>query len=162
LQALFRWRLSNFSQFQVAYTYSHSIGNVELDNSSGSVNQQATTDLSNGRLDKGNTNINRPHIFVANEVFYLPRLASKGAFVQNTLGGWELNSIVNVSTGSSLSVFSNGAGDAVAGGTLNSIQGSGYNNNNRPDTVKGVSCDSNQSGKQILNPAAFTFVGHHI
>ncbi len=43
LQTLFRSRLGNYSQFQVAYTYSHSIGDVELDNSSGTVNQEALT-----------------------------------------------------------------------------------------------------------------------
>src|SRR5439155_19399461 len=67
LQTLFRSRLSNFSSFQASYTYSHSIGNVELDNSSGGVNQEAATAQGPGfsALDKGNTNINRPHIFVA-------------------------------------------------------------------------------------------------
>ena len=109
LQALFRSRLSNFSSFQASYTYSHSIGDVQLDNSSGSVNSQAVTDQANAGLDKGNTNINRPHIFVANEVFYLPKLASHSAMVRDTVGGWELNSIISVSSGSSLTVFSNGA-----------------------------------------------------
>ncbi|HLK05456.1 MAG TPA: carboxypeptidase regulatory-like domain-containing protein [Candidatus Acidoferrum sp.] len=163
LQALFRTRTSNNSQFQAAYTYSHSIGNVELDNSSGGVNQEATTDLSNGRLDKGNTNINRPHIFVANEVFFLPKFANHGAFAQNTIGGWELNSIITVETGASLSVFTSGA-SAVAnapGFNLNSLIGTGYNNNNRPLTT-GVNCDSGVNGSQILNPAAFTLVGYHL
>ena len=36
------------------------------------LNQEAITDQDNPGLDKGNTNINRPNIFVANEVFYLP------------------------------------------------------------------------------------------
>jgi Carboxypeptidase regulatory-like domain len=161
LQALFRWQTSNFSQFQVAYTYSHSIANVELDNSSGSVNQEATTDQSNGKLDKGNTNINRPNIFVANEVFFLPKLSDKSALMQQTLGGWELNSIITITSGASLTVFSNNAGDAVAGGLLSSIMGSGFNNNVRPDTT-GISCNANENGRQILNPAAFTFVGHVI
>ena len=42
LQTLFRSQLGN-STFQAAYTWSHSIGNVEEDNSSGSFNQQAVT-----------------------------------------------------------------------------------------------------------------------
>lgn len=161
MQALFRWQTSNFSQFQAAYTWSHSVANVELDNSSGSVNQQATTDQSNGALDKGNTNINRPQIFVANEVFFLPKLTSQGQFIQKAFGGWEVNSIVSISTGASLSVFSSGANDAANNGTLTSIQGSGFNNNNRPDTT-GTSCNAGENGRQILNPAAFTFVGHVI
>jgi hypothetical protein len=160
LQALYRARLSNFSTFQASYTYSHSIGNVQLDNSSGSVNSQAVTEQGEGFLDKGNTNINRPHIFVANEVFFLPKLAKHDAFIRDTIGGWELNSIISVSSGSSVSVFSNGAGGAL-GSSLNSLQGSGFNQNNRPD-ITGVGCNSGESGKQILNPAAFTLIGYTI
>jgi hypothetical protein len=164
LQALFRSRLSNFSTFQVAYTYSHSIGDVQLDNSSGSVNSQAVTDQADPGLDKGNTNINRPHIFVANEVFYLPKLANHSNLVQQTIGGWEVNSIVNIASGSSLSVFSNGAGSGTVNnltGPLNSLQGSGFNQNNRPNTT-GIGCNSGENGRQILNPDAFTLVGYTI
>ncbi len=164
LQALFRSRLSNFSTFQVAYTYSHSIGDVQLDNSSGSVNSQAVTDQADPGLDKGNTNINRPHIFVANEVFYLPKLANHSNLIQQTIGGWEVNSIVNIASGSSLSVFSNGAGSGTVNnvtGPLNSLQGSGFNQNNRPD-VTGIGCNSGENGRQVLNPAAFTLIGYTI
>src|SRR5262249_24542052 len=108
LQALFRARTSNNSQFQAAYTYSHSIGDVELDNSSGGVNQEAVTDLQNPRLDRGNTNINRPHIFVANEVFFLPKFANLGGFARNIIGGWELNSIITIQSGASLLVTGSG------------------------------------------------------
>ncbi|MGA2813366.1 MAG: carboxypeptidase regulatory-like domain-containing protein [Candidatus Acidiferrum sp.] len=167
LQVLFRSRLSNFSTFQIAYTYSHSIGNVQLDNSSGSVNSQAVTDQSDYALDKGNTDINRPNVLVANEVFYLPKLANHGNLVQQTVGGWELNSIINVADGASTTVFSNGAscGSLPAPlGTcsLNSLQGSGFNQNNRPNVVPGVGCNSGVSGDQIFNPAAFTLVGYQI
>ena len=156
--------MGNFSTLQAAYTYSHSIANVELDNSSGSVNQQGTTDVANPRFDRGNTNINRPHIFVLNEVYYLPKLTGKEALVRGVFGGWELNSILTINSGSSLSVFSNSVSDAAAGGTLQSLQGSGYVNNNpnyRPN-VTGVNCNSGESGRQILNPAAFTYVGYVI
>jgi hypothetical protein len=160
LQALFRSRLGNYSSFQISYTYSHSIGNVQLDNSSGSVNSQAVTEQGAEFLDKGNTNINRPHILVANEVFYLPKLANHNAVVRDTIGGWELNSIISVSSGSSLTVFANGASGAL-GSSLNSLQGSGFNANNRPD-ITGSGCDSGQNGRQILNPDAFTLIGYTI
>ena len=184
LQALYKWQLGNFSTIQAAYTWSHSIGDVELDNSSGSVNEQAITDNNNVKLDKGSTNINRPNIFVMNEVFYLPKLANKAAFVRQTVGGWELNSIITISSGASLSTFTSGGASAYAptagagtdpcstaditNGTcvvgpnisaLNSTQGSGYNSNNRPNVVSGVGCNSGESGRQILNPNAFTMVG---
>jgi hypothetical protein len=164
LQTLYRWRLSNFSTLQVAYTWSHSIANVELNNSSNSINQQALTDPADPRLDRGNTNINRPNIFVASEVFYLPKLANHAAPVRQTLGGWELNSIINVTSGASLSVFSSGASGATVNGvssSLTSLQGSGFNNNNRPD-VTSVGCNAGQSGDQILNSSAFTLVGYQI
>src|SRR6266404_141009 len=165
LQMLFRSRLGNMSSFQASYTYSHSVGDVELDNSSGGVNQQATTDQTRTFLDKGNTNINRPHIFVANEVFYLPKLSKSNAFIQNTIGGWEVNSIVTVQTGTSFSVFTNGANGATVNGvksTLNSLVGTGFNQNNRP-LITGVGCNSGDlSGKQIWNPAAFTLTGYTV
>ena len=74
LQTLFRAQTGNNSTFQAAYTWSHSVANVELDNSSGSVNQEAITNQADPGLDKGNTNINRPNIFVANWVAFLPKL----------------------------------------------------------------------------------------
>ena len=178
LQALYKWQLGNYSTFQAAYTYSHSIGNVELNNSSGSVNEQAVTDNSNWALDKGNTMINRPNIFVFNEVFYLPKLEKQDKLVKGTLGGWELNSILTLSSGSSLTVYSSGAsaystctdaditnGTCVLGanaGALNSTQGSGYNNNNRPNRVNGVNCNQGENGRNILTTDAFTFIGYAI
>jgi len=183
VQALFRSRWSNFSTFQVAYTYSHSIGDVDLDNSSGSLNSEAFVDPANTSLSKGNTNINRPQIFVANEVFYLPKLTNQNTIVRSVLGGWEANSIISVSSGSSLSIFTNGASGAsltydcatvptwaaCAGGAatatisspLNSLTGTGYNQSNRPN-VGSVGCNSGQNGNQILNPNAFSFVGYQI
>jgi hypothetical protein len=172
LQALFRSRLSNFSSFQASYTWSHSIADEELDNSSGGISEEAFINPANTSLDKGNSTINRPNIFVANEVFYLPKLASHSNLVQQSVGGWELNSIISITSGPSIGVFTNGANGACAlvladgscatgfSSTLNSLTGNGYSNNNRPDVVSGVGCNSGESGKQILNPAAFTLVGY--
>ena len=184
LQALFRSRLSNSSSFQLAYTYSHSIGDVELDNSSGTVNQEAFINPANPRIDRGNSNINRPNIFVANYVYYLPKLSGRSSYMRETLGGWEFNGIVSIESGNSLSVFSNGAnGNSItytcpAGSTwsacigkpagtttvnvtspLNSLTGTGFGNNQRPDRGT-VSCNAGESGRQILNQNAFTFVGY--
>ena len=160
LQTLFRTKIGKISSVQVSYTWSHSIGDVELDNSSGGLNQEAFIDPSRTRLDKGNTNVNRPNIFVANEVFYLPKLTGQNAILQKAFGDWQVNSIISVQSGASLSVFSNGA-NSVNGSTLNSLTGTGFGNNHRPDAT-GIDCNSGQSGDQILNPAAFTFVGYQL
>jgi carboxypeptidase family protein len=161
LQALFRSQTGGWGTFQAAYTWSHSLGNVELDNSSGSVNQEAWLYNGNTALDKGNSNINRPNIFVANEVLYLPKLAGHSTVVKEIAGGWEMNNITTIENGSSLSVFSSGA-NSVGGSSLNSLVGTGFTNNQRP-LVTGIPCDSSVPGApkdQILNPNAFTFVGY--
>jgi hypothetical protein len=162
LQGLFRSDTGTFGTFQAAYTWSHSIGNVELDNSSGSVNQEAWLYNGNTALDKGNSNINRPNIFVMNEVFYLPKMQGSNNFMKQVIGGWELNSIGTVESGASLSVFSNGA--KGTGSSLNSLVGTGFGNSQRP-LATGIGCDSGLSGApkdQILNPAAFTLIGYAI
>lgn len=164
LQTLFRMQTGNFSTFQAAYTWGHSIGNVELDNSSGSVNQQAITDQTHPGLDKGNTNINRPNIFVANEVAYLPKFASHGQLVQQTIGGWEFTSIFSAAQGSSLTVETNGISGATVGGvasTLSSLVGTGYTGNQRP-LVTNIGCNSGTHGNVIINTAHFTLNGYQI
>lgn len=165
LQALFRMQTGNFSTFQAAYTWGHSIGNVQLDNSSGSFNQQAITDIYNPKLDKSNTNINRPNIFVANEVFFLPKLASHSQLMQQTIGGWEANSIVTLAEGSSTSVFTAGLGGATVNGvasSLNSLVGTGYNGNQRPLVVPDTSCNTGRHGNLFINAAHFTLQNYVI
>ncbi len=171
LQVLFRAQTGNFSTFQAAYTWGHSISSVALDDASGSIDSQAITNQEDPGLDKGNTNINRPNIFVANEVFFLPKFASHGAFVQNTLGGWEANSIISAAEGSSLTVFSSGAsgactnldisGNCITGynSYLGSLVGTGYTANQRP-LVTDIGCNAARHGDQILDQAHFTLLGY--
>jgi hypothetical protein len=176
LQTLFRSQMGP-STFQAAYTWSHSLGNVEEDNSSGSANQELPTVQGNDGLDKGNTNINRPNIFVANEVFYLPKMANSNKLMQNTVGGWELNSIFTAAHASSLTVFANGSysnsipnpnfdpndpnSPANLTVSISQLIGTGYNGNNRPLTT-GQSCNAGRKGNQILNSGAFTLAGYTI
>jgi hypothetical protein len=170
LQVLFRAQTGNFSTFQAAYTWSHSIANVELDNASGSLNQQAITNQANPSLDKGNSEINRPNIFVANEVFFLPKFASHGQLVQNTLGGWEANSIISAAEGNSLTVYTTSVGGGCteyAGGIctpagtsfLGELVGTGYSGNQRPLTTAS-SCTAGRSGPIMLNESHFTLQGY--
>ncbi len=181
LQVQFRSRLSNFSTFQAAYTWSHTISNIEEDAANGGASQGSFTDINNEGLDRGNSTINRPNIFVMNEVFFLPKLEHKNTFVRETLGGWEFNTIFTAENGNSITVYQDGIGpgtaflipgtQAMCTGTdgvttfpcgLSSLSGTGYNNNQRPNMVPGVSCNSGVSGDQIFNPAAFTLTGFQI
>ena len=145
------------------------------------MNQEAFVNPSNTALDKGNTNINRPNIFVANEVYDLPKFAHSNGFVQSVLGGWELNSIINVQSGASLSIFTNGVSDinravnpmqipgaptcvpSTGAGCyqLSTLTGTGFGSNQRAD-ASGISCNSGANGNQLLNAHAFTLVGYQI
>jgi hypothetical protein len=174
LQTMFRTRVKR-SQIQVAYTYSHSYANIELDNSSGGLSQGNFTDITNPGLDRGNSTINRPHIFVANAVINGPAFAGSNGFTKTTLGGWEFGIITTAASGNSVTVYSNGVSDGTCDAkfnnplnipspcktSLNSLSGTGYNNNQRPNFT-GTSCNSGTSGDQIFNPAAFTLTGFQI
>ena len=181
LQVQFRSKLSNFSTFQAAYTWSHTIANIEEDQANGGASQASFTDIQNLRVDRGNATINRPHIFVFNEVFFLPRLAHQAAYVREAAGGWEFNTIFTAESGNSIGVYQNSLAPATAlldpnasplncsdsSGNLfpcgvNSLSGTGYNNNNRPNLNPSVSCNSGTSGLQVFNPNAFTLIGFQI
>jgi hypothetical protein len=158
LQTLFRTRLFGRSQVQAAYTWSHSTGNAPLDDSSGGASPNTWLDTYNAALDYGNTNINRPHIFVANAIFYLPEFKGSNALVKNALGGWEFATITTFSSGASLTPqIGNGRITNLPGGLagIASTQA-----NERPNRVPGVPCRADTGDPlQFLNPAAYTLVG---
>jgi hypothetical protein len=178
LQVMFRSKLRNFSTIQAAYTWSHTIANIEEDAANGGASQGSFTNIQNINLDRGNATINRPNIFVMNEVFFLPKLEHQNAVLRGVAGGWEVNTIFTAENGNSMSVYQSGVSAATAlldpaapvnnctrdGITffpcaLSSLSGTGYNNNQRPNVVPGVSCNSGQNGLQRMNPNAFTLIG---
>ncbi|MGH8575154.1 MAG: carboxypeptidase regulatory-like domain-containing protein, partial [Gammaproteobacteria bacterium] len=156
LQTMFKTRLFGRSQIQAAYTWSHSIGDAALDDSSGGASVNTRTDTFNASIDYGNTGINRPHIFVLNSVIYLPEFKKSNEFVQSTLGGWEFATIYTASSGSSIT-------PRVANGSISNFQSAGLagtgttQSNVRPNRVAGVPCTIDTGEPfAIINPAAFT------
>jgi hypothetical protein len=120
-------------------------------------NTNSTTDNARPELDWGPTRMNRPHIFNASLVLMLPTLENKSGFVKNVLGDWEIASIVQASSGQSVTVFTS----SIPG--LNTLSGTGYGDNQRPNRVAGVSCRASGGAKeQILDPAAFTLTGFQL
>jgi hypothetical protein len=185
LQVQFRSKLSNFSNINAAYTWSHTIANFEQDAANGGGSQGSFTDIQNIGADRGNATINRPHIFVLNEVFFLPKFEHQASFVRETVGGWEFNTIFTAESGNSITVYQSGLAPAgttatalvnpaaptpqCSGGGLTfpcaglaSLSGTGFNNTQRPNAVPGTSCNSGVSGNQIFNPNAFTLIGFKI
>jgi hypothetical protein len=155
LQVLFKVQLQKF-QLQAAYTWSHSIGNV----SNGVVNGigQGYIWGPDPSLDRGNTELNRPQIFVANAVYYLPELRHSNSFIQNIVGGWELTGITHFSSGSSVTFYQGNFND-LAGGDPSSLSGTGLNNS-RP-LATSLACGG-LGGPAILNPNSVTLVGFQL
>ena len=72
LQVLFRTRFTSKSQLQMAYTLSKSKADFGLNDSSGGSSAFAVLDRNNRGLDFAESDINRPHIFVASIIYNMP------------------------------------------------------------------------------------------
>jgi hypothetical protein len=145
LQVWVNRRFTNRLSWQVAYTWSHATSNVPLTSFT-----SATTDPFNFNLDKGDSDLDRRHMFVANGIYALPTLKNKGSLVSNILGDWQINGIVTVLSGIPLDVTT-GLSQLYFG--LNATAPAGF----RPNLVPGVPIYLHAADKtKYLNPAAFT------
>ncbi len=174
LQTLFRTRIRQL-QLQAAYTWSHSIADIILDDSSGGLGVQTRTYYPDRRLDRGNGDTNRPNDFVLNATYLLPQLSGHNKLLTGAVGGWEVTGITTAANGNSFTIYQGGAentatlapttsssGASVAGvSTLNALVQTGYTAPLRP-LLSGQSCTTGRHGNTIINPGAFTLVGYAI
>ncbi|MDX6531146.1 MAG: hypothetical protein QOH41_3436 [Blastocatellia bacterium] len=144
LQVWINRRFTNRLSWQVAYTWSHATSNVPLTSFT-----TATTDPFNFNLDKGDSDLDRRHMFVSNAVYTLPAFKKWGSFASHVLGDWQLNGILTLLSGTPLDVTTGlspqyfGLAGAAAGGF-------------RPDLVPGVPIYLHGPDKTVyINPAAF-------
>ena len=157
LQVLFKVQLQKF-QLQTAYTWSHSIGNVTNSlNGAVSLFEGYTWGPEPG-LDRGNTLINRPQVFVANAIYYLPELKHSNSFVRATVGGWELGGISQFASGASTTFYQFWFTDLANFNTVGLIGNDTFEG--RPLTT-GVPCKG-VGGPQVLNPDSVSILGYQI
>ncbi len=102
MQVLFKTRFAKSFNLQAAYTFSKSKADFGLNDSSGTNSAFAVLDRNNRDLDFAESDINRPHIFVANMIYNLPEFKGSNPFVRTVIGGWEFASIVRLTSGTSL------------------------------------------------------------
>jgi hypothetical protein len=151
-------RFGHGSQFQASYTFSRTIGDVTLIGGENDVTSAGVSLRENPRLDRGLTFTHRKHIFNASLILVLPQLENKSDFVKNVVGGWEIGTIAQTSSGRPVTVFT-----GSIPGLPGRVSGTGFGSNQRPNRVAGQPCRAT-SGRpeQILNPAAWTLVGFQL
>jgi len=131
--------------FQVSYTWSHTITNVPL--ASFTTN---TSDPFNYDLDRGDADLDRRQMFVANAVYVIPSFKSWdhgfASVARQALGDWQFNTIVS---------FLDGTPAEIQDGQNTS--GVAVSTNPRPNLVQGVPIFlHNGDPTQYLNPKAFS------
>jgi hypothetical protein len=102
MQLVFDDKLTRGATIHVHYTFSK-----ELDNLAASRNPFA------GNLERARGNTDRPHVFVATAVYRLPfgsqhQLGSGNPVVRALVSNWSISGIVNLSSGTPLSIIGSG------------------------------------------------------
>jgi hypothetical protein len=134
-------RFSNRLAFQASYTWAHAISNTPLT----SFSSGTTNDPFNYDLDRGDADLDRRQMFVANAVYELPSFQKWGHIAEYILGSWQFNTIASFLGGTPIDVYS---GANTAG-----LRNAGHQ---RPDLVPGVPIYLHTGdNRQFLNPAAF-------
>jgi hypothetical protein len=154
LQTAFSTRFQRGSIFQATYTYSRTMADTIMHISNGGGN--LVLDPFNRSSYYGRSDINRPHIFSANVIYNTPTLNDMQRLVRSTFGSWQVGSIVNISSGSSLT--------PVIGGLTNVNDPSGIGIGNGvelPNIVPGQPCRNPNflSNFQWINPNRYTMNG---
>ncbi|MBX6361850.1 MAG: hypothetical protein IRZ03_17445, partial [Acidobacterium ailaaui] len=169
LQIMLQSRVGNALQLGAAYTWSHALADVQIDDSSGGIGSQARTYYTDPRLDYGTSDVNRPNMFIANVTYFLPKLQGANWVERGVLGGWEMTSIIAAQNGNNFTIFQ-GAHENVsnlASGTTSQLNQNGalvetgFTSPLRP-LVTGQSCVSGRHGNTIINPGAFTLIGYQL
>jgi hypothetical protein len=145
LQVWINRRFTDRLSWQIAYTLSHATSNVPLTSFT-----SGTTDPFNFDLDKGDSDLDRRHMFVSNAVYVLPTFKNRGSFVSHVLGDWQLNGIVTFLSGIPLDINA-GVPSLYFGLAANAPAGF------RPNLVPGQPIYLHGADKtKYLNPAAFS------
>jgi hypothetical protein len=119
LTAILRQRMAHGLSGTASYTWSHNLDTSNDANSSGSAMWQG-----NLRLDYGNASNDIRHRFVATFTYALPGLDGRNLWMRETLGGWQLNGILDIRSGLPFNVTS--SGDRVFVGAPGSGQRPNY------------------------------------
>ena len=105
LQARFEKRFSKGLQFEGSYTWAHSIDIASNANLGPTQNNSDFRYFMDPSAERGNSDFDVRHRFVANSIYELPFGHGKkffgdaGGFANQIVGGWQVANIISVSTG---------------------------------------------------------------
>lgn len=153
LQTQLQTRWGRASQAQLSYTWSRFKANTSVLSSSAGEEAVQATDISDFGLDWADADLHREHIFNASAIWNLPTFEGHGGFKEWVLGDWTVAGVVGYSSGVPVTLYVSSIPGLGGGGWA----GTGYDDNNRPIRVPGVSCSGR--GDQVINPDAFTLDG---
>ena len=111
LQAEIRRRFSNGVSFQANYTFAKTLADIPGDSNSDQLRLGEFIDNNNRRLDFGRPDYDRTHTVNINAIYELPFgrgkrfLNSSSGLVDKLIGGFQVTSIINLSSGPPLSVI---------------------------------------------------------
>jgi len=103
LQLAIERRVARSVSFEANYTWSKSIDIGSTDAEPGQGTPIIPTSLS---ANRGLSDFDHMHRFVASWVWALPRLQQKSAWIRSTIGGWESTGILTLQSGSPFTILS--------------------------------------------------------
>jgi len=155
IQTQFRTRFGSGSQFQASYTLSSLKADDPLTDSGAGTFPGQITDRDNPAADWGYAGTHRKHVANASLIYNLPEFDFGSGFADAILNDWTIGVIAIYASGAPITVYT-GSIPGLSGGP----SGTGFNDNQRPNRVPGVPCSG--SGRQLINPAAYTLDGFQL
>jgi hypothetical protein len=152
LQAEIRRRFTNGLSFQANYTFQKILSDIETD---GQSRFDPYLDNNNTHLDYARTDYDRTHTININTIYELPfgkgkRFLSEGPVINRVFGGFQITSLVNISSGTPISIRDLTGTLNRAGRSLRQTA----NSNLTTDEIKKLVGIFKQNGKiYFINPA---------
>jgi hypothetical protein len=133
LQASFERKMAHGLQLQSSFTWSKAIDVASSSNIS--FGKPYLGDPFDLRWNRGNSNLDMPWNWTTNFIYQTPSLKGHSKLMQETVGGWQLSSIINFQTGNPFTVMS-------AGNNWNSDNSGSQQYLDRADRVAGQPLDA--------------------
>ena len=141
------------------YTYSKSIddlpnGGGVADIGADTVSSRPWDDPLRHQFDRGLSDFDHTHRFVASYVWQLPDLTGANGFVRRVLGGWQFGGLVSAQTGRPLTLLSGGNGSGTGIGQDRALLCTGLNPNASNPPPNNVNTDPCVQGSSPSAPGA--------